>query len=134
MGEPEAHLNAPWASLVLHVNREALHHLAEVSLLRDLYRATGGARLGWGRERSAGGLEDRAARRHLDGCHAPAEQHDQPVTVMSANQAGVLGQGRNDVLRDLVRIGRVRLLVPDVQVIPADEPYAQHDFSHGHAS
>jgi len=43
---PEAHLNAPWASLVLHVNREALHHLAEVSLLRDLYRVTGGARLG----------------------------------------------------------------------------------------
>ena len=41
VGEPEAHLNAPWASLVLHVNREALHHLAEVSLLRDLYRATG---------------------------------------------------------------------------------------------
>ena len=31
--------------LVLHVNREALHQLAEVSLLRDLYRATGGARL-----------------------------------------------------------------------------------------
>lgn len=45
VGEPEAHLNAPWASLVLHVNREALHHLAEVSLLRDLYRTTGGARL-----------------------------------------------------------------------------------------
>ena len=40
--EPEA---CPVASLVLHVNREALHHLAEVSLLRDLYRATGGARL-----------------------------------------------------------------------------------------
>jgi hypothetical protein len=33
------------AELVLHVNREALHHLAEVSLLRDLYRATGGVRL-----------------------------------------------------------------------------------------
>jgi len=43
--EPEAHLDAPMASLVLHVNREALHHLAEVSLLRDLYRATRGARL-----------------------------------------------------------------------------------------
>jgi hypothetical protein len=42
VGEPE---HAPVASLVLHVNREALHHLAEVSLLRDLYRATGGARL-----------------------------------------------------------------------------------------
>jgi hypothetical protein len=26
-------------------HREALHHLAEVSLLRDLYRATGGAQL-----------------------------------------------------------------------------------------
>jgi hypothetical protein len=25
---------------VLHVNREALHHGAEVALLRDLYRAT----------------------------------------------------------------------------------------------
>jgi hypothetical protein len=125
VGEPEAQLNAPWASLVLHVNREALHHLAEVSLLRDLYRATGGARVE---------LEDRAARRHLDGCHAPAEQHDEPVTVMSANQAGVLGQGRNDMLGDLVRIGRARLVVPDVQVISADEPDAQHDFSHGHAS
>jgi hypothetical protein len=42
VGEPE-HL--PVASLVLHVNREALHHLAEVSLLRDLYRTTRGARL-----------------------------------------------------------------------------------------
>jgi DinB superfamily len=42
VGEPEAHLNAPMAALVLHVNREALHHLAEVSLLRDLYRTRGG--------------------------------------------------------------------------------------------
>jgi hypothetical protein len=33
VGEPE---HAPVVSLVLHVNREALHHLAEVSLLRDL--------------------------------------------------------------------------------------------------
>jgi hypothetical protein len=45
VGEPEAYLDAPMASLILDVNREALHHLAEVSLLRDLYRATGGARL-----------------------------------------------------------------------------------------
>jgi hypothetical protein len=27
----------PFAALVLHINREALHHLAEVALLRDLY-------------------------------------------------------------------------------------------------
>jgi hypothetical protein len=29
----------PYATLVLHINREAIHHLAEVLLLRDLYRA-----------------------------------------------------------------------------------------------
>lgn len=26
------------ASLILHINREALHHGAEIALLRDLYR------------------------------------------------------------------------------------------------
>ena len=26
------------AALVLHINREAIHHMAEVALLRDLYR------------------------------------------------------------------------------------------------
>ena len=30
--------DAPLAALVLHINRELIHHLAEVSLLRDLYR------------------------------------------------------------------------------------------------
>jgi hypothetical protein len=28
----------PFAALVLHINREAIHHAAEISLLRDLYR------------------------------------------------------------------------------------------------
>ena len=27
------------AALVLHINREAIHHLAEIALLRDLFRA-----------------------------------------------------------------------------------------------
>jgi hypothetical protein len=27
----------PYSALVLHINREAIHHLAEVALLRDLY-------------------------------------------------------------------------------------------------
>lgn len=31
----------PMATLVLHINREIIHHGAEVSLLRDLYRARG---------------------------------------------------------------------------------------------
>ncbi len=32
---------SPLAELVLHINREALHHGAEIALLRDLYRARG---------------------------------------------------------------------------------------------
>jgi hypothetical protein len=32
----------PYRALVLHINREAIHHLAEVLLLRDLYRSTRG--------------------------------------------------------------------------------------------
>ncbi len=31
----------PMAALVLHINREAIHHAAEISLLRDLYRNRG---------------------------------------------------------------------------------------------
>jgi len=27
----------PMAALILHIHREAIHHLAEVALLRDLY-------------------------------------------------------------------------------------------------
>lgn len=30
----------PLAALVLHINREGIHHLAEIALLRDLYRTT----------------------------------------------------------------------------------------------
>jgi hypothetical protein len=41
---------APFAALVLHINREILHHAAEVLTLRDLYRASGG-----GTRFSAGG-------------------------------------------------------------------------------
>lgn len=29
---------SPFAALVLHINREALHHGAELLLMRDLYR------------------------------------------------------------------------------------------------
>lgn len=32
-----------FATLVLHINREVIHHGAEIALLRDLYRARGGA-------------------------------------------------------------------------------------------
>lgn len=36
----------PMAALVLHINREVIHHGAEVALLRDLYAAGAGASLG----------------------------------------------------------------------------------------
>jgi hypothetical protein len=43
MARPVGPAEGPWAdspmaALVLHINREAIHHLAEVLLLRDLYR------------------------------------------------------------------------------------------------
>jgi hypothetical protein len=34
--------DSPYADLVLHINRELIHHGAEICLLRDLYRATHG--------------------------------------------------------------------------------------------
>lgn len=74
--------------------------------------------------------EDRAARCHFYGGDAPAEQQDEAVTVAGAKHAGVLGQGRNDVLGDLVRSGSARLLIADVQVIAADQPHAQHNLRH----
>ena len=40
VGEVEGPYAAhPYAALVLHIHREAIHHMAEVALLRDLYRA-----------------------------------------------------------------------------------------------
>jgi hypothetical protein len=45
IGEAEGPFAAyPFAALVLHIHREAIHHLAEVALLRDLYRAGVGSR------------------------------------------------------------------------------------------
>ena len=42
-GPAEAPFDAsPMAELVLHINREVLHHGAEIALLRDLYREKGG--------------------------------------------------------------------------------------------
>ncbi|MFE4495552.1 DinB family protein [Streptomyces niveus] len=40
IGEKEPYPDAPMADLVLHINRELIHHLSEVCLLRDLYQHT----------------------------------------------------------------------------------------------
>lgn len=39
-GEEGPYAQAPMAGLVLHINREMLHHGAEIALLRDLYQHT----------------------------------------------------------------------------------------------
>lgn len=43
-GEPDFE-QLPMAALILHINRELIHHLAEVALLRDLYLRVGNTRL-----------------------------------------------------------------------------------------
>ncbi|WP_035855335.1 DinB family protein [Cryptosporangium arvum] len=43
VGATEPYPDAPMADLVLHIHRELIHHLAEVTLLRDLYLHTNGA-------------------------------------------------------------------------------------------
>jgi len=42
--QPVGEAEGPWAdrsmaALILHINREIMHHGAEIALLRDLYRA-----------------------------------------------------------------------------------------------
>ncbi|TQS42505.1 DinB family protein [Cryptosporangium phraense] len=44
VGDKEPYPDSPMATLILHVQRELIHHLSEVSLLRDLYLHTNGAR------------------------------------------------------------------------------------------
>ncbi|GAA0448049.1 hypothetical protein Ade02nite_60650 [Paractinoplanes deccanensis] len=41
-GPAEPYPDAPMADLVLHINRELIHHMSEVCLLRDLYLHTKG--------------------------------------------------------------------------------------------
>ncbi|WP_020390772.1 DinB family protein [Kribbella catacumbae] len=40
VGEKEPYPDSPMAALVLHIQRELIHHLSEVCLLRDLYMHT----------------------------------------------------------------------------------------------
>jgi hypothetical protein len=47
LAQPVGPTEGPWADhpmvgLILHINREAIHHLAEVALLRDLYATRSG--------------------------------------------------------------------------------------------
>jgi hypothetical protein len=77
-------------------------------------------------EASALWSHNRAARRHLQGHNAPAVQHDEAVTVPGTNHSGSFRGSRDGVLDDVVHIGRLGLLVDDVDRSPAiNGPAAQ---------
>jgi hypothetical protein len=52
--------------------------------------------------------------------------------VLAVQHAVVLREGRDGVLRTLVR-GAPVIVVTDIQVLTADEPDPQHYLGHGHA-
>jgi hypothetical protein len=39
LARPCEFVDEPLSTLILHINREVMHHGAEIALLRDLYRA-----------------------------------------------------------------------------------------------
>ncbi|MFB8032269.1 DinB family protein [Streptomyces sp. NPDC056004] len=86
VGEKEPFPELPMADLVLHINRELIHHLSEVCLLRDLYLHT---------KPGTSGERHMAARTtHLD----PEELHNNPaftqgvITPAAARTVHVGGQ------------------------------------------
>ena len=74
----------PYAELVLHINREVIHHGAEILLLRDLYRARP---LSGARDSTVRGILRREARRRdrWRHRHGPCARHP-------ARHRGVLGR------------------------------------------
>jgi hypothetical protein len=66
------------------------------------------------RGRTAAPSEHRAAWCHFYGGDAPAEQDDEAVAVAGAEHPRVLGQRRDGMLGDLVRIGCARFVVTSV--------------------
>lgn len=81
---------------------------------------------------SSSRLQDGAAGRHLKGGDAPTVEDNEPVAVPAAQDAVIVRQGQDGMLRGLVR-GTVGLVVGDVQVLATDQVDAQHDLCHGQA-
>jgi hypothetical protein len=69
--------------------------------------------------------------RYFDGGNASTVQRDEAATVPRAKHAGIICQGRDGVLDDLVDADRVGFVVCDVDVITTGEPDAQDNSSHG---
>jgi hypothetical protein len=77
-------------------------------------------------------LQDCAARRHLDGGHTPAVENHESITMAGAKHAGVLRQGGDDSLDDLVLVAVI--LKPDVELVTTDQANPQHYLCHVHAA
>ena len=74
--------------------------------------------------------KDGAARRYLECGHPAAVQDNQPVTVGGPQHAGVLGESRHDLLRQLRLVATVRIFIGHVDMIAAGEPDPKHDRRH----
>ena len=77
------------------------------------------------------GSKDCAAWRYLDGGHAPAVEHQEPITVGGAKHAGVFREGSDESLDDLSLVAVI--LKRDVELVTAHQANPQLYFCHKHA-
>lgn len=77
------------------------------------------------------GSKDCAAWRYLDGGHAPAVEHQEPITVGGAKHAGVFREGFDESLDDLSLVAVI--LKRDVELVTAHQANPQLYFCHTHA-
>ena len=76
-------------------------------------------------------LQDRPARRDLNGSDTPAVEHEESATMLAAKHTGILCQRRDDELDKLVIVYDIGILVGNVHTIATSEPHAQHYRRHG---
>jgi hypothetical protein len=74
--------------------------------------------------------QDGTAWRDFHGGNTSCVQHQQSVAVGAPEHAGVLCEGRDEVLDELGFVARIRLVVPDVQRVTADEADPKDDGWH----
>ncbi|MFF3782976.1 DinB family protein [Streptomyces sp. NPDC001933] len=123
VGEKEPFPELPMADLVLHINRELIHHLSEVCLLRDLYLHT---------KPGTFGERHMAARTtHLD----PEELHNNPAftqgvitpaAARTVHVGGQLGSDRTGKLLDGIEAQSIQAMRNVLTVLAAAGTGPEH--------
>jgi hypothetical protein len=72
----------------------------------------------------------RAAWGDLDSRDTTPVHHNESVTMPTAQDAGILGQGCDDLIDDEVFTGQVWILVSEVHSIAVRHPDSEHDAGH----